>query len=79
MKVKELIELLNKYSPEMEIDVLQKLKPCGAGKLLKIVEIDEFIDLDNNKTKLRIETEEYYKEKKEEITIGGFEREEEYK
>lgn len=57
MKVKELIEILSKYSGDSDIQVLEKVRVCGAGHLADIIEIHEGIDQDTNKTILWIETD----------------------
>lgn len=72
MKVNELIEILSKHPGDAEIQVLEKVRACGAGYLANIIDIHEGIDQDTCKTVLCIETD-YFQNKP-----GGYEREEEY-
>jgi len=71
MKVKEIKKILEQYSADTDIFVLEKLRPNGFGNLLNILNINETTDQDTNKVLLYIETEE-------KMELAKFEREEEY-
>jgi len=71
MKVKEIRKILEQYSADTDIFVLEKLRPNGYGNLLNLLNIKETTDQDTNKVSLYIETEE-------KMYLAKFEREEEY-
>ena len=72
MKVKEIRKILEDYSADTDIFVLEKIRSYGgAGKLLNILNIKETTDQDTNEVSLYIETEE-------KMELAKFEREEEY-
>jgi len=71
MKVKEIRKILEQYSADTDIFVLEKLRGNGYGNLLNLLNIKETTAQDTNKVSLYIETEET-------IYLAKFEREEEY-
>ena len=58
MNVKELIKKLEQYEDYTDIFVLENRRngPDGAGKLLKLLNINEVTDQDTNKVSLYIKT-----------------------
>lgn len=59
MNVKELIKKLEQYEEDTDIFVLENRRngPNGAGKLLKLLNINKVTDQDTNKVSLYIKTE----------------------
>ena len=72
MKVKEIRKILEDYSADTDIFVLEKIHSYGgAGKLLNILNIKETTDQDTNKVSLYLEIEDT-------IYLAKLKREEEY-
>ena len=71
MKVKEIRKILEQYSADTDIFVLEKLRGNRFGNLLNLLNVKEMTDQDTNKVSLYIETEE-------KMELAKFEREEEY-
>ena len=71
MKVKEMRKILEQYSADTDIFVLEKLRGNRFGNLLNLLNVKEMTDQDTNKVSLYIETEE-------KMELAKFEREEEY-